>query len=171
MRDGQIYHSGVSLLNPAVCSAILRNYSKLKENGYGNFHSDTWFLMQDFDRVATTALAPYPYYERLVEYKVDGLQNSEIRQLLQKEFGTSHSLEYLSSLWRNKIPRLIASAAEDEFLDEWYLNQEKGTYKKCTRCGQIKLAHNKYFSRNNTSKDHFYSLCKCCRNKKGGKKK
>mgnify|MGYP003405023299 FL=1 len=82
------------------------------------------------------------------------------------EFGIKHSLEYISSLWRNKIPNLIASAAEDEYLDWYYLNVEKGKYKRCSRCGQIKLAHNKYFSKNNTSKDGFYSICKCCRNKK-----
>jgi hypothetical protein len=45
--------------------------------------------------------------------------------LLLEEFDIKHSLEYISSLWRNKIPKLIASAAEDEFLDYWYLNQEK----------------------------------------------
>ena len=46
---------------------------------------------------------------------------------------------------------------------------EKGKYKTCTRCGQIKLAHNKYFSKNKTSKDGFYSICKCCRNSKDKK--
>ena len=43
---------------------------------------------------------------------------------------------------------------------------EKGKWKKCSRCGQIKLAHNKYFSKNKTSKDGFYSICKNCRNNK-----
>jgi hypothetical protein len=52
------------------------------------------------------------------------------------------------------------------FLNWWYLEKEKGKYKCCTRCGQIKLAHNKYFSKNKTSKDGFYSICKQCRNKK-----
>jgi hypothetical protein len=46
------------------------------------------------------------------------------------------------------------------------MKEEKGTYKKCSRCGQIKLANNKYFSINKTSKDGFYSICKCCRNSK-----
>ena len=76
------------------------------------------------------------------------------------EFGITHSLEYISSLWRKKIPNLIASVAEDDILDWHYLNVEKGKYKRCSRCGQIKLAHNKYFSKNKTSKDGFYSICK-----------
>ena len=88
------------------------------------------------------------------------MQNIEIQEQLEKEFGITHSLEYISSLWRNKIPKLIASAAEDQFLDNYYLNVERGRYKRCSRCGQIKLAHNKYFSKNKTSKDGFYSICK-----------
>ena len=43
--------------------------------------------------------------------------------------------------------------------------------KKCSGCGQIKLAHNKYFSYNKTSKDGFYSICKKCRNSKNKTKK
>ena len=79
---------------------------------------------------------------------------------------TPKNFEYISSLWRHKIPRLIASQAEDNYLDWYYLNIEKGTYKRCSRCGAIKLAHNKYFSKNKTSKDGFYSICKECRNAK-----
>jgi len=86
--------------------------------------------------------------------------------VLQQEFGIKHSVEYISSLWRNKIPGLIASAAEDQFLNWHYTQVERGKFKRCSRCGEIKLAHNKYFSKNKTSKDGFYSICKCCRNKK-----
>lgn len=159
---------GIELVNPAVCSAILCNYQQLKDSSYGHFDSDTWYLMQDFDRVYKKALENYPLYQKIAEYKIIGLQNIDIQYLIQEEFGIKHSLEYISSLWRNKIPNLTASAAEDEYLDWYYLNKEKGKYKRCSKCGQIKLAHNKYFSKNNTSRDNFYSICKACRNKKGG---
>jgi len=168
-EDGFVIPEGVSLCDPKVCSAILCNYSKLKESAWGNFEDDTWFLMEDFDRVSSKALEPYPVYEEIVIEKIDGLQNSQIKENLQIKFGLTHSLEYISSLWRNKIPKLIASVAEDETLDWWFLNKEKGKYKRCSRCGQIKLAHNKYFSKNKTSKDGFYSICKSCRNAKAKK--
>ena len=91
--------------------------------------------MENFDKIATIALKDHPMYERLVECKIDGLQNIDIQEKIQLEFGIKHSLEYISSLWRNKIPKIIASCAEDEFLNYYYLNEEKGKYKKCSRCG------------------------------------
>ena len=126
--------------------------------------------MEDFDRISSKALEPYPLYEEIVTCKIDGMQNIDIQERLQEKFGIKHSLEYISSLWRKKIPMLIASEAEDELLEWHFLNVEKGKWKRCSRCGQVKLAHNKYFSKNKTSKDGFYSICKCCRNSKAKKK-
>ena len=165
-EDGNLISSGITLTNPAVCSAILCNYSKLKEDSWGYFENDMWCLIYDFETVCDKALEKYPLYKRIIEYKIDGLQNIDIQEAIQVEFGIKHSVEYISSLWRNKIPALIASQAEDDYLNWYYTQVEKGKYKKCSRCGQIKLAHNKYFSKNKTSRDGFYSICKCCRNKK-----
>ena len=170
-EEGYPIPKGVSLLNPVVCSAILCNYSRLKEDSFDRFEGDLYYLMLAFDEIADKALKEYPLYEKIVECKVDGLQNTQIQEILQVEFGIKHSLEYISSLWRKKIPKLIASQAEDEYLYWYYLNIEKGKYKKCSRCGQIKLAHNKYFSKNKTSRDGFYSICKKCRNSKNKTKK
>lgn len=165
-ENGYCVPHGCSFVDPAVCSAALCNYSKLKQDSYGRFEADTWYFMEAFDELCEIALKDYPLYEKIVEMKIDGKQNVEIQAELEAEFGIKHSLEYISSLWRKKIPGLIASAAEDQYLDWYYLTVEKGKYKRCSRCGEIKLAHNKYFSKNKTSKDGFYSICKCCRNKK-----
>ena len=170
-EDGYPIPKGVSLLNPVVCSAILCNYSRLKEDSFDRFEGDLYYLMLAFDEISDKALKEYPLYEKIVECKIDGLQNTQIQEILQMEFGIKHSLEYISSLWRKKIPKLIASQAEDEYLYWYYLNIEKGKYKKCSRCGQVKLAHNKYFSKNKTSRDGYYSICKKCRNSKNKTKK
>jgi len=166
-EDGRAYGKGITFLDPAVCSAILCNYSRLKQDSWGNFESDTWYLIYDFENICDKALENYPLYMKIVEYKIDGMQNIDIQEAIQKEFGIKHSLEYISSLWRKKIPQLIASAAEDQYLDWYFMKEEKGKYKKCSRCGKVKLANNKYFSKNKTSKDSFYSICKSCRSVKG----
>lgn len=161
--DGEVQTAGVTLMDPRIVSILLCNYSTMKQESWGKFEKDLWALGKDFDNISTIALKPYPLYERLVELKIDGLSNLEIQETLQKEFGIKHSVEYISSLWRNKIPKLIAAAAEEEFLNWYYTEVEYGKYKKCSRCGQIKLAHPIYFSRNKTSKDGYYSICKLCR--------
>lgn len=167
-QDGKIKDKSlISFMNPKHVSALLRNYSRLKEDCYGKFYTDGYYMMESLDKIVDKALKEkYPLYYSLLIYKIDGKSNLEIQDLLKKEHGIRHSVEYISSLWRNKIPKLIAEQAEIDFLHWYYLEKEKGKWKKCSRCGEIKLAHNKFFSKNNSSKDGFYSICKQCRNKR-----
>lgn len=160
-------NSLVSFFNPKHVSALLCNYSRLKEDAWGKFYSDSYFLMKDLDTLIEKTLRDsYPMYYDLLIYKIDGKQNLEIQSLLNQKHNVKHSVEYISSLWRNKIPKLLSEQAQEDYLIWYYTTQKKGKWKKCSRCGEIKLAHNKFFSKNKTSKDHFYSICKCCRNKK-----
>lgn len=161
---------GFSLLDWKTCSKILCNYSLLKEEGYGKFDNDIFYVMDAFDDLCTIAFKDLPIYDKIIELKIDGLSNIQIQKAIIAEFGVKYSIEYISSLWRNKIPKLIASVAEDQFLDYYYREIERGKYKKCSRCGEIKLAHSKYFSKNKSNRDGFYSICKKCRNSKGKKK-
>lgn len=160
-------NSLVSFFNPKHVSALLCNYPRLKEDAWGKFYSDSYFLMEDLDTLIEKTLRDsYPMYYDLLIYKIDGKQNLEIQSLLNQKHNVKHSVEYISSLWRNKIPKLLSEQAQEDYLIWYYTTQKKGKWKKCSRCGEIKLAHNKFFSKNKTSKDHFYSICKCCRNKK-----
>lgn len=168
--DGDVTSNGVvNLFNPKHISAILCNYSKLRENNWDNFMSDSWYLLLDFDTISEKALAPHPIYESIVTYKIDGKSNAEIQELLLQKHGLTYSNEYISSLWRNKIPKLIAEKAKEEYLIWYYTYKEYGKWKKCSRCREVKLAHNRFFSKNSTSKDGWYSMCKECRNKKNKK--
>lgn len=166
--EGDVQSNGlINFYNEQKVSAILRNYSKLKEDSWDKLNDDLKWLMEDFDALVDNALKEkYPLYYDLLIYKIDGKQNAEIQDLLSQKYGVRHSVEYISSLWRNKIPKLIVEEAKNEWLVWHYTNEEYGKWKKCGRCGKIKLAHNNFFSRNRTSRDGWYSLCKECRNKK-----
>lgn len=146
-------------------SAILCNYSKLKEDTWDQLNHDAKWMMEDFDALVDRTLAEkHPLYYDLLIYKIDGKSNAEIQDLLNQKYGIRHSVEYLSSLWRKKIPKLIVQEAKNEYLEWYYTFVEKGNWKKCSKCGQIKLAHNNFFSKNKTSRDGYYSICKTCRN-------
>lgn len=161
----------ISLFNPTHVSALLCNYSKLKEELWDKFSNDCYYLMMDLDDLIENTLKDeYPLYYDLVIHKIDGKQNSDIQFLLERDHGVKHSVEYISSLWRQKIPKLLAKQAQDEYLIWYYTMKERGKWKRCSRCGEIKLAHNRFFSKNKTSKDGYYSICKKCRNNKKGAK-
>jgi len=73
--------------------------------------------MQDLDDLVDATLKDeYPLYYKLLIYKIDGKSNAEIQELLNDEFGITYTVEYLSSLWRNKIPKMIAEKAKEDYL-------------------------------------------------------
>ncbi len=160
----------VSFFDPKHVSALLCHYNALKIETKGRYWDDFFYLMEDFDKLLKRALNDYPIYQEIVIMKVNGQSNEEIQQRLEKKHGAKHSAQYISSLWRNKIPKIIAEQAQNDYLIWHYQNEEKGQWKRCSCCKQFKLANNRFFSKNKTSKDGWYSICKQCRNKKTGQK-
>ena len=166
--DGLPQSTGyINFYNPIHISLLLCNYSKIKEECWDKFESDLRWMMEDLDAlVDKTFKERFPLYYDLIIYKIDGKSNAEIQDRLAIDHGIRHSVEYISALWRNKIPKMIAETASKEWLVWHYTEEERGKWKRCSKCGQIKLANNMFFSKNNTSKDGFYSICKECRNNK-----
>lgn len=167
-ENGQVKSTAtVNFYDIKHVSMLLCNYSRLKEDSWERNNSDIKWMLYDFENlIDRTFEKEHPLLYKIIIYKIDGKQNSDIQELIEEEFGVKHSVEYISSLWRQKIPKMIVEQATKEWLEYHYTFEEKGYWKKCSRCGEIKLGHNLFFSKNTTSRDHFYSICKCCRNKK-----
>ena len=158
----------ITLFDPKHVSAILCNYTSLKEYTAERFQSDFYYLMEAFDDVMREALTTQPLLYDLTKMKIAGKSNAEIQEQLDKIYGVRYTVEHISQLWRNKIPKLIAEQEKDNYLI-WHFTfkePERAVWKKCSKCGQNKLALNRFFSRNNTAKSGFYSQCKRCRNSK-----
>jgi hypothetical protein len=151
-------------------AAFMQNYSKLKTVYSEDIIKNIYWILVDFENIADAALEfKEPMLYDIMVSKIEGVQNQDVQIMLEEKYGKTYSIEYISSLFNNKIPKLIADEAEKKELLWRYTTQEKGEWKKCNRCGQVKLLHSKFFSKNNSSKTGFYSICKECRsNKKKG---
>lgn len=170
--DRDVIGSGFSFMDVTVVKAILANYSKIKMNSWDRLGSDAKWALIDFEKIVDEALKDkYPVYYDILIYKIDGRKNDEIHQLLQRKHNTTYTNEYISVLWKNKIPRLIVEQAKIDYLNWYFTYVEYGEWKRCSCCGQIKLAHPFFFSKNNTSVDGYYSLCKQCRSARTKAKK
>lgn len=155
----------ITLFNPAHISFLLCYYSQLKQECADDLMSDMHFLLLDLENLVMQTLRDEPILLDLVVWKIDGKTNEEIQKLMESRYGIQHNEQYFSTLWRKRIPKMLAEQASKNWLVWYYTNEEYGSWKKCGRCGEIKLAHPLFFSRN-TSEDGFYSICKTCRKKK-----
>lgn len=164
----EVSKNTIDLWNPRHVSQILANYSAIVQETAEDLESDLKWMIYDLDNMIEKALADEPVLKQILISKIDKLSNEEIQKILTEEYGVTHSQEYISSLYRNKIPELIVDKIKEEWVNYVYLVHLKGEYKQCSRCGEIKLAMNRYFSINRTSSSKFYSICKICRN--GSKK-
>jgi hypothetical protein len=98
----------ISFFNPEHISAILCHYNALKIETKGRYQDDFYYLMEDFDRLLKRALINYPMYQDIIKMKIDGRTNLEIKLMLQEKYNKDHTVQYISNLWRNKIPKVIA---------------------------------------------------------------
>lgn len=163
-NDNPQSDSKLTLINPAHVSFLLCYYSQLKQECEDDLNSDMHYLLMDLEDLASAALEEkYPEMYDLLIWKIDGCTNEEILELMKRKYDKSHNVTYYSTLWRKKIPLLIAEAAKKQFLVWYFTNIEYGSWKKCSKCGEVKLAHNMFFAKN-SSKDGWYSQCKDCKN-------
>lgn len=99
--------------------------------------------------------------ERLLDLKIHHVSNQKITEILSKEFGVSHSANYISTIYKQKICGKIAEAAVLHY--DYYLNREIATaWKMCTCCGEFKLKDTREYMRRSRSSDGLSSVCKIC---------
>jgi len=179
LPDGKLdIKSTLTLLKPEHISFLLNYYAQLKEEINEDLNSDLRWLLVDLEDLVhrtlsgpdQTAVNNEILYD-LIIWKIDGLKNKEIVELMRQRYGVVHSEQYYSTLWRKNIPNLLARQAQKEWLI-WHFSQEEyGDWKKCTKCGEWKIASPYFYDRSPISKDGYYPQCKECRSTRKKNKK
>lgn len=139
---------------------LLENYEDLRISATNKPESTIGFLLDTLDFYIERANLSEPK-KIILEYKKNKVQNEIIRKRLEKDFGLTHSANYISTIWKQKICKEIAEAAQLHY--DYYLNREKTfAWKKCNQCEKIKLKDTREFIRKSRSSDGLASRCKEC---------
>lgn len=102
-----------------------------------------------------------PIHTTILQMKIDKCSNQEIREVLIDKFDKVYNVNYISTIYRQKILKQISEAAalhREEF--DNILNSKK--FKKCNCCGKILLINRKNFVLKEKSRDGFSNRCKKC---------
>lgn len=166
----EVSENRIDFSKPSHIAAFIHFYSKLKQNSANDVNSDIKWMLLDLEKLIDEALAENKIFYDIVIMKIDGKSNYDIKNYLKEKYDKNYTIEYISYLYRNKIPQIIAFHYKKTWTEWFYTYKAKGNWKKCNRCGQIKLAHNYYFPKNISAKDGFYTICKECRRVKTKKK-
>lgn len=100
----------------------------------------------------------------ILEMKLARKLNAEIAEAINKKWGKSYTINYISTIFRQRIIPKINEAAQEhcELLGNLFFEEE---WKTCSECGRTYLLRASNFTRKSRSKDGYVNRCKCCEKK------
>ena len=167
-EEGQIYseNSVIKMYDPEHIRILLNNYSRLKEDTWDDFHDYMKYVIYDLENLIDENIKEVnPIYFDILVYKIDGLTNKSISEILNMKHNVDYSENRISQIWCHIIPEIITEAyIKKEMIH--YFKQNNLPFKVCNHCGQVKPLTAKFWHKNKKSKDGFYYICKDCRSTK-----
>lgn len=134
-------------LDSTHMKALLQLY---RESEVYDFQSDLGCIFKDLEDVLNEVKLTEKQ-EELLNLWMKGMTVSKIAKELNKSVGTV-------SKYLDRIVSKIVDVYEEKLENWYYLNIRKGEYKRCNKCGEIKLI-NKF---NKNGKQGYKSMCKIC---------
>lgn len=121
-------------------------------------------LLQTLDYYADCAELNESQRE-IYDLKLKGQKNQEIADYVNQKYGKSYSVNYISTIFCQKIVPRINDAAvfHREQVENLFFEEN---WRRCSMCGELLLLDPKNYVRKARSKDGFSSTCKRCDKKK-----
>lgn len=156
--------------NPKHIAGIIKNYGELAMVSSDDVQGDIKYILWVFEDLVDKYIKnDYPYFFDIITWRIDKLTNKEIADLVKEKYDISHTPEYISNLATQRIPKIIAEGYMEDYVTWFYRSKGIDNWKTCNRCGETKPRLSRFWSKNKSSKDGFYSICKCCRSTKSKK--
>lgn len=180
-QDGQttsLTLDRIDLKNPTHLAGIVDQLDnlyelKLRRQEFNTHDNNESFLDDGAHLIEEIINKFYSLIEKtnLEDYQLDILQkriqhipNDDIRWEINKKYGKTYSVNYISTIYHQKILPKIAKTADLEFK---LATLDKKDLKKCRKCQRVFPREAEYFRRQARAKDGFMPICKECA--KGGK--
>lgn len=164
-KNGEIIElskNHILLSDANTYKGLILTYKDLKDKYQDKLNHDMWSLLYVFEE-----LLEQTEFTQDEQFVLDMLFDS----YNQKQIRDQYELVNLNSITKDRVSRLINTQIPNKILntyldsvEDWvYTEKIKGKYKECSKCGDIKLANDRYYSQNKDSNDNLHTVCKKCR--------
>lgn len=103
-----------------------------------------------------------PAQQKVLELKLAGKQNMDIKEIVNKEFGRSYQTNYISTIYRQYVAPAIAGAATRHLEIVRAIAEGPERFKRCSVCGRLLVESETYFIHKSRAKSGFSARCKQC---------
>lgn len=156
-REGITYFD---FTNEDHITRVFNNFDLLNENEETDVFSNTKEFHDTLNfYIARANLSPAQ--QLILQLKIQKKSNEEISKLVEQEFGKAYTINYISTIFRQKIIPSICEAAKihAEVIENLPYPEN---FKVCKTCGKIMLINEKNFVHKARAADGFSSQCKRC---------
>ena len=155
--------------NPLHVYELYEAYGELEEEIDKNPESGLYDVLKTLDWYEDAA-GLTDVQLSILHKKIEKESNEKIASYVNEKFGTTHSPNYISTIYKQHICGKIAETAALRY--DYYLNREiLSAWKKCSGCGKWKLKDGREFSKRTRNSDGYASICKDCERLKRIEKK
>lgn len=103
-----------------------------------------------------------PVQQKVLELKLAGKQNMDIKEIVNKEFSRSYQTNYISTIYRQYVAPAIADAAARHLEIVRAIAEGPERFKRCSVCGRLLVESETYFIHKSRAKSGFSARCKQC---------
>lgn len=103
-----------------------------------------------------------PIQQKVLELKLAGKQNMDIKEIVNKEFNRSYQANYISTIYRQYVALAIADAATRHLEIVRAIAEGPERFKCCSVCGRLLVESETYFIHKSRAKSGFSARCKQC---------
>lgn len=109
-------------------------------------------------------------HQKILQLKISKRKNQEIAEIVNKEFNKNYTVNYISTIFRQKIIPAINTAAiyHEKVIGSIFFEED---FKVCSKCGKTLLRDPENFVRRSRAKDGLSNHCKKCDKEERDKKK
>lgn len=142
---------------------LILNYKDLKDKYQNKMNHDIWALLFVFEELLNNT--EFTQDEKFVlDMLFDNYNQKQIREKYENINLTTLTKDRISRIINNHIPNKLLNTYLNSMEDWLYTYKIKGKFKTCSKCGEIKLANERYFGKSPITKDGLQSVCKICDN-------